>query len=102
MVASPRVAGDVYVSGADFGLHAVGLAGRRWLFGNQLTGAIPSEIRLLTSMTSMCVLLPKSLVPLSSLYPISCGGVAHAVADDASAWRLQGRVIQPADRHSAH
>ena len=101
-MASPRVAGDVYVSGADFGVRAVGLAGRRRFDGNLLAGAIPSEIRLLTSMTSMCVLLPKSLVPLSPLYPISCGGVAHAVADDASAWRLQGRVKQPADGHSAH
>ena len=101
-MASPRVAGDVYVSGADYGVRAVGLAGRRRLDDNQLAGEIPSEIGLLTSMTSMCVLLPKSLC--RSLFLVSnllwrCG---TRPADDESAWRLQGRVIQPADGHSAH
>ena len=58
-MASPRVAGDVYVSGADFGLRAVGLlAGRRRLDDNQLAGEIPSEIGLLAAMTSMCVSPP--------------------------------------------
>ena len=53
-MASPRVAGDVYVSGADFGLRAVGLAGCRRFDGNQLTGAIPTEMGLLTSLQQLC------------------------------------------------